>query len=234
MPPRTVWWEAGLQVPCSRCRVLARVPIPALRVHLQLAAPVPCPGISRCSTGRDTVSHQVPPATLPFCNLPPTLPAAAPSCYSCFDYTNACADLVVGYMGVPYQNTDMTNHLQVGPDPFMSVAQVQNARCCRLCCALPLCCTVGCSSCPNRRAPAIHLLGPAASPHPHPSPHPSCTAHPPPSPPPHQTPLQYVTVRNARGREMVDLISRRLEQVPASSQGSRQAFVMSTVVSDDE
>jgi 7-hydroxymethyl chlorophyll a reductase len=37
----------------------------------------------------------------------------APSCYSCFDYPNACADLVVGYMGVPYQNTDMTSHLQV-------------------------------------------------------------------------------------------------------------------------
>jgi hypothetical protein len=26
----------------------------------------------------------------------------APSCYSCFDYPNALADLVVGYMGVPY------------------------------------------------------------------------------------------------------------------------------------
>lgn len=36
----------------------------------------------------------------------------APSCYSCFDYPNALADLVVGYMGVPYQNTDMTSHQQ--------------------------------------------------------------------------------------------------------------------------
>jgi len=25
------------------------------------------------------------------------------SCYSCFDYTNALADLVVGYMAVPYK-----------------------------------------------------------------------------------------------------------------------------------
>jgi coenzyme F420-reducing hydrogenase beta subunit len=36
----------------------------------------------------------------------------APSCYSCFDYPNATADLVVGYMGVPFLNTDMTSHLQ--------------------------------------------------------------------------------------------------------------------------
>lgn len=36
----------------------------------------------------------------------------APSCYSCFDYTNAGADLVVGYMGVPYQQCDMTQHMQ--------------------------------------------------------------------------------------------------------------------------
>lgn len=34
----------------------------------------------------------------------------ADSCYSCFDYPNYLADLVVGYMGVPYQNTDMTSH----------------------------------------------------------------------------------------------------------------------------
>lgn len=27
----------------------------------------------------------------------------APSCYSCFDYTNALADVVVGYMAVPSQ-----------------------------------------------------------------------------------------------------------------------------------
>jgi Coenzyme F420 hydrogenase/dehydrogenase, beta subunit C terminus len=36
----------------------------------------------------------------------------APSCYSCFDYTNAGADLVVGYMAVPWQNRDMTAHMQ--------------------------------------------------------------------------------------------------------------------------
>jgi coenzyme F420-reducing hydrogenase beta subunit len=29
----------------------------------------------------------------------------APSCYSCFDYVNGLADLVVGYMGVPYYHT---------------------------------------------------------------------------------------------------------------------------------
>ncbi|KAL6660913.1 hypothetical protein ACP70R_000297 [Stipagrostis hirtigluma subsp. patula] len=37
----------------------------------------------------------------------------APSCYSCFDYTNALADLVVGYMGVPkYSRVSMTQHPQ--------------------------------------------------------------------------------------------------------------------------
>jgi 7-hydroxymethyl chlorophyll a reductase len=36
----------------------------------------------------------------------------APSCYSCFDYPNALADLVVGYMGVPWQGVDMTAHMQ--------------------------------------------------------------------------------------------------------------------------
>ncbi|KAF6144355.1 hypothetical protein GIB67_024582 [Kingdonia uniflora] len=37
----------------------------------------------------------------------------APSCYSCFDYTNGLADLVVGYMGVPkYAGVSMTRHPQ--------------------------------------------------------------------------------------------------------------------------
>ncbi len=36
----------------------------------------------------------------------------ATSCYSCFDYPNALADLVVGYMGVPYMKRDMTRHPQ--------------------------------------------------------------------------------------------------------------------------
>lgn len=36
----------------------------------------------------------------------------APSCYSCFDYMNGLADLVVGYMGVPYQHKPMTQHCQ--------------------------------------------------------------------------------------------------------------------------
>uniref|UniRef100_A0A7N0USR5 7-hydroxymethyl chlorophyll a reductase, chloroplastic n=1 Tax=Kalanchoe fedtschenkoi TaxID=63787 RepID=A0A7N0USR5_KALFE len=37
----------------------------------------------------------------------------APSCYSCFDYTNALADLVVGYMGVPkYYGIPMNKHPQ--------------------------------------------------------------------------------------------------------------------------
>ena len=36
----------------------------------------------------------------------------APSCYACFDYTNSLADLVVSYMGVPYEGGEMSNHKQ--------------------------------------------------------------------------------------------------------------------------
>ncbi|KAL3133577.1 hypothetical protein ABBQ38_007424 [Trebouxia sp. C0009 RCD-2024] len=80
----------------------------------------------------------------------------APSCYSCFDYPNALADLVVGYMGVPYYNTDMTRH------------------------------------------------------------------------------PQYITVRNDRGQEMLDVVKNRLEIIPTMSSGDRKPFVLQTVISDDE
>jgi 7-hydroxymethyl chlorophyll a reductase len=80
----------------------------------------------------------------------------APSCYSCFDYVNGLADLVVGYMGVPYYHTDMTRH------------------------------------------------------------------------------PQYVTVRNGRGAEMMDLIREECAVTPSVSSGERKPFVMQTVIADDE
>ena len=80
----------------------------------------------------------------------------APSCYSCFDYVNGLADIVVGYMGVPYYHTDMTRH------------------------------------------------------------------------------PQYVTVRNEKGREMMDMIRDDCNITPSVSSGERKSFVMQTVVSDDE
>ncbi|KAK9820540.1 hypothetical protein WJX72_011419 [[Myrmecia] bisecta] len=51
---------------------------------------------------------------IPYFSLPANdlVDVIAPSCYSCFDYPNALADLVVGYMGVPYSGTDMTSHPQ--------------------------------------------------------------------------------------------------------------------------
>ncbi|XP_010243628.1 PREDICTED: 7-hydroxymethyl chlorophyll a reductase, chloroplastic [Nelumbo nucifera] len=79
----------------------------------------------------------------------------APSCYSCFDYTNALADLVVGYMGVPKYGVSMTKH------------------------------------------------------------------------------PQYVTVRNERGREMLNLVKNLLEISPTISSGDRRPFVMETVKADD-
>ncbi|KAM1746322.1 hypothetical protein ACFX11_012963 [Malus domestica] len=52
---------------------------------------------------------------VPYFSLPANdlVDVIAPSCYSCFDYTNALADLVVGYMGVPkYSGISMTQHPQ--------------------------------------------------------------------------------------------------------------------------
>ncbi|KAH7431941.1 hypothetical protein KP509_08G074700 [Ceratopteris richardii] len=81
----------------------------------------------------------------------------APSCYSCFDYTNGLADLVVGYMGVPkLSGVPMTNH------------------------------------------------------------------------------PQYITVRNERGREMLNVVRHLLEISPPVSSGNRKAFVMETVKADDK
>ncbi|EEF44323.1 7-hydroxymethyl chlorophyll a reductase, chloroplastic [Ricinus communis] len=95
---------------------------------------------------------------VPYFCLPATdlVDVIAPSCYSCFDYTNALADLVVGYMGVPkYAGVSMTQH------------------------------------------------------------------------------PQYVTVRNDRGREMLDLVRGLLEITPTISSGDRRPFVMETVKADD-
>ncbi|KAF6262368.1 coenzyme F420 hydrogenase [Scenedesmus sp. NREL 46B-D3] len=80
----------------------------------------------------------------------------APSCYSCFDYPNALADLVVGYMGVPYNGSDMAQH------------------------------------------------------------------------------PQYLTVRNARGRRMLDCLGAQLQRLPAASKGDSRPLVMQTVISDDQ
>ena len=40
-----------------------------------------------------------------YMSLPPSIgiPSIAPSCFSCFDYTNGLADVVVGYMGAPFE-----------------------------------------------------------------------------------------------------------------------------------
>ncbi|WIA38743.1 hypothetical protein OEZ86_002042 [Tetradesmus obliquus] len=80
----------------------------------------------------------------------------APSCYSCFDYPNALADLVVGYMGVPYNGSNMAQH------------------------------------------------------------------------------PQYITVRNARGRAMLDCLGPQLQRLPAVSKGDSRPLVMQTVISDDQ
>ena len=79
----------------------------------------------------------------------------APSCYSCFDYMNGLADLVVGYMGVPYGNVAMTQH------------------------------------------------------------------------------YQQVTIRNAKGREVFDLLKPKLSIKPTETGGNCANFVMQTVLQEE-
>ena len=80
----------------------------------------------------------------------------APSCYSCFDYMNGLADLVVGYMGVPYEQVPMTQH------------------------------------------------------------------------------HQQVTIRNAKGQQMFDLVQPNLSMRPVVTHGNRKTFVMQTVFARGE
>ena len=57
----------------------------------------------------DGVYETVPYFCLPAGELKDVI---APSCYACFDYVNALADLTVGYMGVPSEGVPMTAHNQ--------------------------------------------------------------------------------------------------------------------------
>lgn len=45
---------------------------------------------------------------------------------------------------------------------------------------------------------------------------------------------QYVTVRNERGREMIDLIRGRLDVYPTESSGDRKSLVLQTLMADDK
>ena len=45
---------------------------------------------------------------------------------------------------------------------------------------------------------------------------------------------QYVTVRNARGRQMLDAVRPRLHILPTQSAGDRRPFVLQTVLADDK
>lgn len=45
---------------------------------------------------------------------------------------------------------------------------------------------------------------------------------------------QFLTVRNGRGSEMLDMVRPRLHVMPTMSAGSRTQFVMQTVEADDK
>ncbi|KAL3916320.1 MAG: hypothetical protein SGPRY_006874, partial [Prymnesium sp.] len=59
-----------------------------------------------------------------YLTLPPSIgvPSIADSCYACFDYTNGLADLVVGYMGAPFDRDSS----EMGTAPLM--VTVRNPR----------------------------------------------------------------------------------------------------------
>ena len=63
--------------------------------------------------GRDARGERPEPVKVPYFCLPASelTDVIADSCYSCFDYANSLADLVVGYMAVPYAGGSMRSHL---------------------------------------------------------------------------------------------------------------------------
>jgi 7-hydroxymethyl chlorophyll a reductase len=94
-----------------------------LRKFLQAVSdePTTALGYEFMADYRVHIKHSTPDGALRYEKIPYfCLPAGelsegviAPSCQACFDYTNAGADLVVGYMGVPPQHgVPMTQHTQ--------------------------------------------------------------------------------------------------------------------------
>ena len=45
---------------------------------------------------------------------------------------------------------------------------------------------------------------------------------------------QYLTVRNARGQELLDTVGDQLQRFPTASSGQREPFVLQTVEADDQ
>ena len=95
---------------------------PGLATFLEAAAPMDPDAVKHYEFCQDYRVHFVDRASgeaesVPYFSLPTNdlTDAIAPSCYSCFDYTNSLADVVVGYMGVPPPLTsplDMRRHYQ--------------------------------------------------------------------------------------------------------------------------
>lgn len=87
-----------------------------------IAEAAPSPNVAHYEFAQDYRVHFVERGTgdtarVPYFCLPANklTDAIAPSCYSCFDYTNSLADVVVGYMGVPPPLTrplEMASHWQ--------------------------------------------------------------------------------------------------------------------------
>jgi 7-hydroxymethyl chlorophyll a reductase len=94
-----------------------------LAAFLAAASPVPPGDVARYEFAQDYRVHFVAEGgatvgRVPYFSLPANdlTDAIAPSCYSCFDYANGLADVVVGYMGSPppplTRPLDMRAHFQ--------------------------------------------------------------------------------------------------------------------------
>jgi len=72
------------------------------RVHTRLREPPDADADAVDGTDEPPLAESV--AKDAYMTLPPSIgiPSIAPSCFACFDYTNGLADLVVGYMGAPF------------------------------------------------------------------------------------------------------------------------------------
>ena len=74
------------------------------RVHARLREKGKAGGGGDGGVGASAAGEEESVVKQAYMTLPPSvgIPSIAPSCFSCFDYTNGLADLVVGYMGAPF------------------------------------------------------------------------------------------------------------------------------------
>jgi len=173
----------------------------------------------------------------------------APSCYSCFDYPNALADLV-GHscsLKLPLSLLAQISHLtktcyvfHMSHSNFTAAHSVYSCITREVAQASQHCTMISshashgvchlmlkicqCGLCQFEvQASRLHCPAQVVGYMGVPYYNTNMTSHP-----------QYITIRNDRGQEMLDTVKSRLEIIPTMSSGDRKPFVLQTVISDDE